>query len=107
MLFCRETVMTDRVREAVDAAWAGAAAEISEGWLVSKTDSSGEAVGSLSGPASYADGFLRLRVQWRGRNSEQQLVEPASRRSLRRIDSTIVISSTDALLALDPANPVG
>lgn len=84
-------------------AWEDLAAEVSEGWKVFSADDRGELTGRLAQDPAFKDGVLHLVVRWEGTSRDQQVAEPAVRRRLWRLNSTIVISSTDGMLTLEPA----
>jgi hypothetical protein len=89
----------------VDSNWSVAADRIKEGWAVSRySQDGGRSLGKVSGAASLSGKALRVPVAWEFQDStvDQVLNEPSWRRSLRRSDGSVVISSTDSVLVFEP-----
>lgn len=90
----------------VDSNWSAAADDIRTGWSVSRySQDGGKSFGLVSGTPSLRDKALEVPVAWKFRDLtlEQVLNEPSWRRSLRRSDGSVVISSTDSVLVFEPS----
>lgn len=90
-----------------DRDWSAAANAIAAGWRVRRySNLGGEIVGRVVSAAELsAEAVLRVPVGWElgSKFIEETLSEPSWRRSLRRSEGAVVISSTDSLTVFEPA----